>query len=157
MNENEIYVVKEHKFDNPIITEIDSIIDKCFRDCHNSYFHNFKYEYIYDIKLTNITKNEIINLTISGKSMNLYELNKKLTVARQNGFMFNQINNLSLKFYSHLRYINISYYLESQIPMCHRQFFRVISQNREYVDNFCNDLNSPFHFACQKWINQINY
>ena len=118
--------MKEYKVDNPLITEIDSIIDKCFRDCHNSIFHNFKYECIYDIKLTNITNNEIINLTISGKSMNSYELIKKLTVVRQNGSMFNQINNLSLKFYSHLRYINISYYLKSQIPMCRRQFFRVI-------------------------------
>ena len=33
MNENELYVVEEYKFDNPIITKIDSIIDKCFRDC----------------------------------------------------------------------------------------------------------------------------
>ena len=74
MNENELYVVKEYKFDNPIITEIDSIIDKCFRDCHNSYFHNFKHECIYDIKLTNFT-NEIINLTISGKSIGLFEIN----------------------------------------------------------------------------------
>ena len=154
MNENELFVVKEYKFDNPIITEIDSIIDKCFRDCDNSYSHNFKYECIYDVKLTNITNIEIFNLTVSGKSMNLYELNKKLTVARQNGFMFNQTNNLSIKFHSHLRYINISYYLKFQIPMCHRQFFRVISQNRQYVDNFCNDSNNPFHFSCQKWINQ---
>ena len=44
MNENELYVVKEYNFDNPITTEIYSIIDKCFRDCHKSYFHNFKYE-----------------------------------------------------------------------------------------------------------------
>ena len=83
MDENEIYIVKEYKFDKPIITEIDSIIDKCFRDCHNSYFHNFKYECIYDIKLKNVTNNETINLTISDESMNLYELNKKLTVARK--------------------------------------------------------------------------
>ena len=69
MNENELYFVKEYNFYDPITTEIDSIIDKCFRDCHNSYFHNFKYECIYDIKLTNITNNEINNLTISGKSM----------------------------------------------------------------------------------------
>ena len=75
MNENELYVVKENKSDYPLITEIDSVIDKCFRDCHNKYFHNFKYESIYDIKLTSITKNEIINLTIRGKSMILYELN----------------------------------------------------------------------------------
>ena len=156
MNENELHVVKEYKFDNPIITEINSIIDKCFRDCHNSYFHNFKYECLHDIKLTNIINNEIINLTITGKSLNLYELNKKLTVARQNGFMFNQINKLTIKFNSHLRYINISFYLNFQIPMCHRQFFRVISQNRDYVENYCNDMENPFHFACQRWINQLN-
>ena len=138
MNENELYVVKEYIFDNPLITEIDSLIDKCFRDCHNSYFHSFQYECIYDIELTNITNNEIINLKIRGKSMNLYELNKKLTVARQNGFMYNQINKLTLKFYPHLRYINMSYYLKSQIPMCHWQFFRVLSQNCDYVQTHCN-------------------
>ena len=108
MNENEIYVVKEYKFDNPLITEIDSIIDKNFRDCHNNYFHSFKYDCIYDIKINNITNNEIINLTIIGKSKNLYELNKKLTVARQRGFIFNQINKLTVKIHSHLRYIHIT-------------------------------------------------
>ena len=81
MNENELYVVKEHKVDNPLITEIDSIIDKCFRGCYNKYFHNFKYRCLYDIKLKNITNNEIIKLTISDESMNLYELNKTLAVA----------------------------------------------------------------------------
>ena len=39
--------------------------------------------------------------------------------------------------------------------MCHRQFFKVISQNRDYVDRFSIDRNNPFHFACQKWINQL--
>ena len=156
MNENELYVVKEDIFDNPLITDIDFRIDKCFRDCHKSCFHNFKYECIYNIKLTNISNIETINLTISDKSMNLYELNKKLTFAGQNGFILNQIKKLLVIFYSHLRYINISYYLQSQIPMCHRQFFRVISQNRDYVENFCNDSINHFHFACQKWINQLN-
>ena len=68
--------MKEYLFDNPFITELDSVIDKCFRDYHNNYFHNFNYECIYDFKLTNITNNEIFILTISGKSMNLYELKK---------------------------------------------------------------------------------
>ena len=44
MNENEFYNVKEYKFDNPLITKIDSIIESCYRDCHNKYFHIFKYE-----------------------------------------------------------------------------------------------------------------
>ena len=74
MNENELDVVKEYKFDNPIFTEIDSILDNCLRDCHNSSFLYFIYECFYDIKLTNITNNEISNLIISGKSMNWYEL-----------------------------------------------------------------------------------
>ena len=65
---------------------------------------------IYDIKLTNVTNSETFNMTISGKSMGLFEINKKLNVARQNGFMFNQVNKLTIKFYYHLRFINISYY-----------------------------------------------
>ena len=41
MNENELYVVKEYKFDNPLITKIDSKIDGCYRDCHKKFFHTF--------------------------------------------------------------------------------------------------------------------
>ena len=137
MNENELYVAKQYKVDNPLITDIDSKIDKCFGDCHKMYFHNFKYECIYDFKVTNITNNEIINLIISGKCMNLYELNKKLTVARQSGFMFNQITKLTIKIYSHLRYINMSYYyLQFPMQMCRRQFFRKISPNLDIYKFF---------------------
>ena len=76
MNENELYVVKEHKFDNPLFTKIVFLTDNCITDCHSNYFHNFKSKRIFDIIFTNITNNEIINLTISGKSMDLFELNK---------------------------------------------------------------------------------
>ena len=70
MNESALYVVKEFKFDSPLITDIDSKIDQCFGDCHKNFFHNCKCECIYDIKLKNITINETINLTISDGSMN---------------------------------------------------------------------------------------
>ena len=152
MNENEIYVVKEYNFENTPITKIDSIIDNCYRDCHNKFFHTFKYVCIYDIKLANITNNEIINITISDESLGLYELKIKLTIARQRGFILNQINKLTIKIYSHQRYINISYYLKHRIPIMHRQFFKILSRNRDYVETHCNDRNNPFHFACQKWI-----
>ena len=39
-----------------------------------------------------------------------YELNKKLTVARGKGFIFNQINKPTIKIYSnlpHINYVNI--------------------------------------------------
>ena len=77
MKENENNVVKQHKLDNPLITNIDSIADKCYRHCHNSCVHNFNYECIYDIELTNTTNIEIINFTISAKSMNLFVINEK--------------------------------------------------------------------------------
>ena len=34
--------------------------------------------------------------------------------------------------------------------MCYRNVFRVLSQNKEYVEKFCKDLINPFHFACCK-------
>ena len=152
MNENELYVVKEYKFDNPLITKIDSIIDYCYRDCHNKYFHTFKYDCIYDIELTNITNNEKIKISLSDESLGLYELNIELTIARQRGFILNQINKLTIKIFSHQRYINISYYLKHRIPIMHRQFFKILSRNRDYVQTHCNDRKNPFHFACQIWI-----
>ena len=45
--------------------------------------------------------------------------------------------------------------MKFQIPMYHRQFVKVSSQNREYVESLCNDLENCFHFACQKWFNQL--
>ena len=35
--------------------------------------------------------------------------------------------------------------------MCNRLFFKRISHKKEYIENFCNDINNPFHFACCKW------
>ena len=40
-------------------------------------------------------------MTIRGKSTNLYDLNKKLNVAIKNGCIFNRINKLTVKCYSH--------------------------------------------------------
>ena len=91
-------IVKEYKFDKPLIHKIDSIIDNCFRDCYNKYFHTFDHIYVYDINFTNIANNETVNLTISDKDMSLYDLSKKLKIARENGFIFNQIKKLTKKF-----------------------------------------------------------
>ena len=83
--------------------------------------------------------------------MDIFVLNEKLAFARQRGYIFNHINNFKLKIYSNLSHITIHYYLKHRIPMCHRLFFRRISQNKEYIRTHCNDLNNPFHFACRQW------
>ena len=85
-----------------------------------------------------------------------YELNKKLTVARERGYVFNQINKLTIKIYSNLSHINIHHYLKLRIPIMHRQFFRKLSQNPEYIKTHCNDRRNRFHFACRKWYSYNN-
>ena len=81
----------------------------------------------------------------------MYELNKKLTIARERAFIFNQIKKLTIKNYSNLQSINIRYFLKHGIPMCYRLFFRRISKNKEYIENFCDDSSNLFQFACRKW------
>ena len=55
-----------------------------------------------------------------------------------------------MKFYSNLSNTNKCYYLKIRIPMCHRQFCRIVSQIQEFVKTHCNDRNYAFHFACQR-------
>ena len=148
---NENVIVKEFEFNNPLIQKIDSLIDYSIRDCHKKFFHNSEHICVYDINFTIITKNETGKVTISDKIKGLYDLNKKLTVARGNDFKFNHIYKLTIKIYSHLSHINIQYHLKLRIPIMHRHFFRKLSQNPEYIQTHCNNRNTPFHFACRKW------
>ena len=83
--------------------------------------------------------------------MGSYELNKRRKIARQKGFIINRRNNLTTKFYSHLSTINKCCYLKFPIPICHRHFFKVLSQNSKFVQTLCNDLNNLFLFASGKW------
>ena len=58
--------------------------------------------------------------------------------ARKKGFIFNQLNRLTIEIYSNLININTHYHLKHQIPIIHRHFFRKLSQNRDYVQTHCN-------------------
>ena len=107
LNKNQLTIVEEYKFDKPLIQKIDSLIDKSIRDCHHKYFHTFDLVCEYDLSFTNININETVNFTISDKCMGMYELNKKLAIARERGFKFNQINKLTIKIASNLQRINI--------------------------------------------------
>ena len=154
MNENNI--VKEYEFENPLIQNKDSKIDNSIRDCHNKYFHTFDHICEYDLNFTNITDNESVNFIISDKCMGMYELNKKLTTARENGYTFNHINKLTIKILSNLSHINIHYHLRLGASPLHRQFFIKISKNRDYIQTHCNDRRNNFHFACRQWYSYNN-
>ena len=153
---NKLTVVKEYEFDNPSISEIDSIINKCYKDCHHKYFHTFEYICEYNLNFKNITNNEIANFTISEKSMGIYELIKKLKIARDRGYIFNQISRLTIKIYSNLSNINIHYHLRLGASPLHRQFFKMLSRNRDYIQTHCINHRNTFHFACRQWYSYNN-
>ena len=134
-----------------MIQNIDSIINKCYRECHYKHFHTFEFECVYNLNFTIITNNELVNFTISDKCMGMYELNEKLAIARGNGFIFSRINNFTIKIYSNLSNINIHYHLLLGASPLHRQFFRIISQTRDYIQTHCNNRRNSFHFACRQW------
>ena len=156
INQYELTVVKEYEYENILIQNIDSIINKCYRDRYYKYFHTFSYECVYDIIFKNITNNEIVNLTIVGRGMGMYEINKKLTIARKNSFKFQQINKLTIKIYSNLSYKNIHYHLTLGASPLHYRFFKNFLKNRDYIQTYCNDINNPFHFACHHWYSYNN-
>ena len=78
---------------------MDSINDKCYRSCRNKYHQTIEYKCEYVIKLKSFRKNEIVNLRNGDKSMDLFEINKKITVDREIGFILNQILKLTLDFF----------------------------------------------------------
>ena len=61
----------------------------------------------------------MIKFTVRGKNMDLYDLNNKLKVARENGFIFLHINKLTIKIFSHQRNINIGFYVKHRISKMH--------------------------------------
>ena len=155
INENKLFVVKEYKFDKKDIHEIDYLIDDVIKHCRKNYFHTFEYRLVYDINFTNISNNEEVNLIVTHRSMEFktefYGLNKKIKNARRNGFIFNQINNFKIEIYSNLSYINIHYHLRLGASPLHRQFFKILSRNRDYIQTHCNNCRNTFQFACRQW------
>ena len=156
MNKNQLIAVKEYEYIQLLFRKKDFIIDISYRDCHNIYFRSFEYLYVYDIKLTNNRKNDLFNMTISDRSMKLYELKEKLKIARQNVFIFIQTNKFRIKSYGILSQVNIHYYLNLLIPIMHRHFDRILSQNPDYAKTSFIDRNNSFHFACRRWFLHIN-
>ena len=155
INENKLFVVKEYEFDKTDIHKIDYILDDVIKDCRKKYFHSFVYRIIYDLCFKNISNNEEVNFAVTHRSMEFktefYGLNKKIKNARENGYIFNQINNFKIKILSNLSHINIHYHLRLGASPLHRQFFKNLAQNRDYIQTFCNDINNPFQFACRQW------
>ena len=155
MNENQLFIGKKYEFGEKSIHEIDYILRDVVKDCSKNYFHTFEYKLVYDINFTNISNNEEVSLIITHNKFQFktefYGLNKKIKNARQNGFIFNRINNFEIEIYSNLSCINIHYHLLLGASMLHRQFFKHLLKNRDYIRNHCYDHTNTFHLACRQW------
>ena len=139
INENELMIVKKYEYDMPPITEIDFIIDESIRDCCSKYFHDsFDIDYEYDLNFTNITNNKLVNFKVSDKNMNMYELNKKLTLARKRGFKFNQINKFTIKFFTPLSHKYIHCYLKFPCRILVRKILKIMCRNPETIQTISN-------------------
>ena len=68
MIENQLTVVREYEFENPLLQKIDSIIDDCIRDCYHENFRTFEHIRENDLKFTSIANSETVNFTISEKA-----------------------------------------------------------------------------------------
>ena len=155
INKNKLFVVKEYKFGNKDIHEIDYILDDVIKDCSRNCFHTFEYKLVYNINFTNISNNEEVNLIITHRSKEFktefYALNKKIKNARRNNFVFNQINNFKIEIYSNLSAITVHYHQLLGASMLHCQFFKHLLKNPDYIRNYCDDYRNPFHLACRQW------
>ena len=111
---------------------------------------------MHDIKFTNITNNETAFLNVNHDCLEYKTdycgLNKKVKNAKLIKFKFDEILKLLMKFYSSLSNTNICYYLKHRIPIMHRQFFRIYSQNPDYVKTLCNELENPLNFEIRNWM-----
>ena len=98
MNESEIYLAKEYKFGNSLCSAMDSILDNYFSHFHTIFSQKVKSECLYDIQFKNIANNELINFSVSGKNMDLFDLNNKFKNAPERGLIFVHINRLTIEF-----------------------------------------------------------
>ena len=129
-------VVKEYEFHKPLLSEINSIIDNCKRDCYYNNYHKHKMTLEYHGSFTNERINEMFDLTISKIAVGQCELNERLKIARRNAFRFIQISKLTIKFSAKQSQMTLSYYFKHRFPIIHSQFFRKIAQNKKYIENF---------------------
>ena len=160
INKIDLFIVKVYKFDKKDIHEIVYILDDVIKDCKN-YFHTFDYKLVYDINFIIFSNNEEVNLIITHKAKQYkteyYGLNKKIKNARQNGFIFNQINKFIIEIYSNISCMNIDYRFKiTTPPPLLYKFFRHLLKNCDYVRNYCNDYRNPFQIACRQWYSYKN-
>ena len=68
MDGNQLTVFKKDEITEILIQKTDSIIDKCYRDCHDNFFRTFNYKCINFIEFQSIGNNEVIISSISDKT-----------------------------------------------------------------------------------------
>ena len=53
-------------------------------------------------------------------------------------------------------YHGIKNHLKKSHFLLKKIFLKIISQNRDYIQTYCNDCRNPFHIACREWYKYNN-
>ena len=107
---NQSTVVKQYELIDPLIDEVDYLLDKVKKDCRKNNFIRLNL-CVYHLKFTKKKNNEEVILPVSLGYMEFkseyYGLNVKIEKARNKGFLINEIIKLTMKIYSNQSNINI--------------------------------------------------
>ena len=142
--------VKENVFYNINIEHVDEIIVKASSDCSYRYFHSCSLRPIFNVKVIdmedNKTKNELIKYTSSGMILFLCRMRKK-------GYKVIKINKLTLRYCGDIDDLNVCYSLKLQLPFSPLEiaFYKNITTNDDYINNYCVPIQSVFTEKIIKW------
>ena len=135
-----------------IKTDEEFIVDKV-TNCENNCFHTFNFEFKCDVKIKDIKNKKIINREIGNDGLRKKRI--EMILAPKKNLRFTEIDKLKIKCWGDLRDNNIRYYMSLKIPFIIRLFFQKIAHNREYVNNYCNNLDNEYIFFVVDGIKKI--
>ena len=143
-------VTSEYIFLNPKINEITDILNNTRLGQDQKYGDNCsrKIEVRCNINFLDKIKNKTKNITIS--DYHVHRGMKKTIIASQGRYELIGSNKLSILIEGNIYKNVINNYMKfNNIPVLWKKFFLKITNNRDYVNNFCNRPLNRFDQHCR--------
>ena len=144
-------VTSEYVFRNFKIDEITQIIKNTQLEHNREYGDNYcrKIHIRCNNKFFDKIKNKTKNITIKNYHVH-YGINK-IKIASQGRYDLIKPNKLIILIEENFYRIVTNTSLKYNNPILWRKIFLKISNNRDYIYNFCNIPNISFHQQCRDW------
>ena len=123
-------------------------------NCKINCFHSFKLDCICDVQFKDIENKKIIDKEI--RDDGLIKKRIEMILAQKKNLKFLEIDKLIIKCWGGFSNNNVKYYMSLKVSFTSRLFFQKMAPNREYIKNYCNDLDNEFNFICCRWYQNKN-